>query len=114
MAFSSQTFLEFASHIDFPSPAQQSFLEECCYNAEKPTEELRSLLLDAVTTQTSPGVRYCGVQWANKLYPFSDASARYICVLAAGDKKVEVAEAGVNGLKPESFSGMPSVPTSCQ
>ena len=73
--------------------------------ADEPSEDLRELLLDAITTQTSPGVRYCSVQWANKLFPFAEPSARYICILAAGDKKTEVSEAGLLGLKPESSPG---------
>ena len=45
------------------------------------------LLLDAITTKTSSGVRFCAVQWAVRLFPFSDAAARYICMLAAADTK---------------------------
>ncbi len=73
--------------------------------AEEASEDLRELLLDAITTQMSPGVRYCSVQWATKLFPFPEPSARYICILAAGDKKTEVSEAGQNGLKPNNPTG---------
>jgi hypothetical protein len=66
-------------------------------------EDIRTLLLDGITTQTSSGVRFCSVQWATRLFPFSDATARYICVLAAADKKIEIREAGLNGLKQELF-----------
>ena len=66
-------------------------------------DDIRLLLLDAITTQTSSGVRLCAAQWAVRLFPFSDAAARYICILAAADTKIEVREAGVNGLKQELF-----------
>jgi hypothetical protein len=66
-------------------------------------ENIRALLLDGITTQTSSGVRFCAVQWATRLFPFSDATARYICMLAAADKKIEIREAGLNGLKQELF-----------
>ena len=88
-----------------PHESSQRMCSKAFLPVEKPSEELRALLLDAITTQTSPGVRYCGVQWATKLFPFSDPSARYICILAAGDKKIEVSEAGLDGLKPDSFAG---------
>lgn len=35
-------------------------------------------------------VRLCATQWANKLFPFDHPPARYICVVAAGDAKLEV------------------------
>jgi hypothetical protein len=35
-------------------------------------------------------VRMCAVQWANRLHPFSHVEARWICVLAAADTKLEV------------------------
>lgn len=66
-------------------------------------EDIRALLLDGITTQTSSGVRFCAVQWATRLFPFSDPTARYICMLACADKKIEIREAGVNGLKQEMF-----------
>lgn len=66
-------------------------------------EDIRALLLDGITTQTSSGVRFCAVQWATRLFPFWDATARYICILAAADKKVEIREAGLNGLKQDLF-----------
>ena len=66
-------------------------------------DDIRTLLLDGITTQMSSGVRFCSVQWAVRLFPFSDAAARYICMLAAADTKIEVREAGLNGLKQELF-----------
>ena len=42
-------------------------------------------------------MRLCAVQWANRLYPLSHVVARYICVLAAGDTKLEVRTLGEGG-----------------
>lgn len=46
-------------------------------------------------------VRLCAVQWAVKLFPYKHISARYICVLGAGDSKVEVADEAQRGLRKD-------------
>lgn len=42
----------------------------------------------------------CAVQWACRLFPFHHVSARWVCVLAAGDTKHEVREQAAAGLRP--------------
>ena len=64
---------------------------------------LRALLCEGLTQQHSPdGVRAACVRWLNALYPFSDPQCRALCVVAAGDPKLEVREAALSGLKPQS------------
>lgn len=50
-------------------------------------EKLIMLLLDSVAQEAHQS-RFCAVYWANRLFPFSEARARYICILAVADKKV--------------------------
>lgn len=45
-----------------------------------------------VTLLLQDTVRLCAVQWANRLYPLKHHAARYICILAAGDTKLEVGD----------------------
>ena len=66
-------------------------------------QDIKALLLEGIGNP-SEGVRLCSTQWATRLFPFADVEARYICVLAAADKKLEVRETGLNGLKQDTFS----------
>lgn len=52
----------------------------------------------------------CAVQWAVKLFPLSHIISRYICVIAAGDLKLEVREAALKGLNlhPSQTQGLGS------
>lgn len=60
---------------------------------------MQQLLLDSIAAPED-GRRLAAVHWAGKLYGFSDVPARYIGVLAAGDAKLEVREAGLASLQP--------------
>lgn len=60
---------------------------------------IQELLLEGIRNP-SEGVRFCAAQWAVRLFPFGDVTARYVCILAAADHKLEVREAGLNGMKP--------------
>lgn len=51
--------------------------------------EIEALLLENVAAADAMA-RFCAVQWATKLYPFKHAASRYICMLGAGDHKLEV------------------------
>jgi proteasome component ECM29 len=55
-------------------------------------------LVSAAAASPSDGVRAAAVRWARGLFPFASAPARYVCILAAGDAKLEVREEGVRGL----------------
>ncbi|KAG1660153.1 hypothetical protein FOA52_007810 [Chlamydomonas sp. UWO 241] len=61
-------------------------------------DELEALLLSSIASHKDT-VRVCAVQWANRLFPFTHAPARYVCVLATGDPKHEVREEGLRGLR---------------
>ena len=60
---------------------------------------IEQLLLGSITSPQEPS-RLCAVQWANRLFPFKNVPASYICALAAGDIKLEIREEGQSGLKP--------------
>ena len=75
-------------------------------------QDIKALLLEGIGNP-SEGVRLCSTQWATRLFPFADVEARYICVLAAADKKLEVREAGLNGLKQDTFSRAHTVGEGC-
>ena len=57
----------------------------CCTGDD--AEKMRLLLLQNVVSQQD-AARSCAVNWAARLFPFSDVPARYVCVLGAGDTKV--------------------------
>jgi len=63
-------------------------------------ERLIALLLDAScgAKKHSHQARFCAVYWANRLFPFSDVRARYVCLLAVADPKIEVREEAERGL----------------
>lgn len=65
---------------------------------------VQALLLRTVTSPEE-AVRGAAVQWAVRLYPFAHAPARYICILAAGDVRYSIAEAGLAGLQPPAPRG---------
>ena len=71
-----------------------------CYAAEA-FERIEGLLLHSIASPLE-APRLCAVQWARTLYPFDSPAARWICVLAAGDVKLEVREAGAKGLQAPS------------
>ncbi len=57
-------------------------------------------LLQAAAASGDEAPRLAATQWAVRLFPFGHVPARYICVLAAGDAKLELREAGAAGLAP--------------
>eukprot|EP00873_Tetraselmis_striata_P043262 jgi/Tetstr1/463526/TSEL_008405.t1 len=59
---------------------------------------IHDLLLQSIKSAQEP-TRLCAVQWAVKLYSFNHIASRYVCMLAAGDFKLEVREEGLQGLK---------------
>lgn len=66
---------------------------------------MEKLLLEAVAAKEE-AARLCAAQWAQRLFAFDHVPARYICVVAAGDTKLEVREAGLAGLdKPKPQLG---------
>ena len=60
--------------------------------------ELEALLLESVASQQE-AAKLCAAQWASRLFTLSHVPSRYVCVIAAGDAKLEVREAGGAGLK---------------
>lgn len=60
--------------------------------------ELEALLLESVASQQE-AAKLCAAQWASRLFPLSHVPSRYVCVIAAGDAKLEVREAGSAGLQ---------------
>ena len=60
--------------------------------------ELEALLLESVAAQQE-AAKLCAAQWASRLFPLSHVPSRYVCVIAAGDAKLEVREAGSPGLQ---------------
>lgn len=44
-------------------------------------------------------MRLCAAQWANRLFPHSHVQARWACVLACADSKLEVRDEGARGLR---------------
>ncbi|KAL6762246.1 proteasome stabiliser-domain-containing protein [Haematococcus lacustris] len=74
-------------------------------------EELGELLLTSITSPKD-AVRLCAVQWANRLFPFNTVQARWLCVLAAGDSKLEVREEAARGLRLSPATLLPLAPVS--
>ncbi|KAL3147888.1 hypothetical protein ABBQ32_002606 [Trebouxia sp. C0010 RCD-2024] len=60
---------------------------------------IEQLLLGSITSPQEAS-RLCSAQWANRLFPFQHVPARYICMLATGDAKLEIREEGQGGLNP--------------
>jgi proteasome component ECM29 len=65
--------------------------------ADEHRVSLEQLLIESIQSPKD-AVRSCAVQWANRVFPKSHALSRYICILAAGDLKIEVKEEGLKGL----------------
>ncbi|KAK9810293.1 hypothetical protein WJX72_008148 [[Myrmecia] bisecta] len=61
--------------------------------------KIEGLLLDSIASPQEAS-RLCAVQWAVRLFPFDHLPARYICILGAGDHKLEIREGALKGLKP--------------
>ena len=62
--------------------------------------QLLDLLLDAASSSQHEAVRSCAATWACRLFPGDHPRSRWICLLAAGDDKLSVREAGEAGLEP--------------
>ncbi|KAJ3334655.1 hypothetical protein HDU91_002616 [Kappamyces sp. JEL0680] len=60
-------------------------------------EAVKDILLDNIDKDTVQA-RFSAVRYANRIFPFSDPFARYICLLAVADAKLEVQEEGLKGL----------------
>lgn len=71
-------------------------------SGEAPAAVLEDLhgLLEAAATSSEPRVRQAALDWAVRVFPFSDVRARYICIQLVGDPRVEVRELARNGLRP--------------
>lgn len=75
--------------------------------------QIEQLLVGSISSPQEAS-RLCAAQWANRLFPFKHVPARYICVMAAGDAKLEVREEGQSGLalpKPPTGSATGMTPT---
>ena len=85
-----------------------------CQYLNVPGEEaarLEALLLQSIASPQE-ATRLAAASWAHRLLPFSCPSARYISILAAGDAKLDVREAGAMGLQlPQS--GAHPTPSAC-
>ena len=71
--------------------------------ADEAFQRIEGLLLHSIASPLE-APRLCAVQWARTLYRPSSPVACWICVLAAGDTKLEVREAGNKGLLPPAKS----------
>lgn len=60
-------------------------------------KEIEGLLLKNVKASESEA-RFCAVLWATRLYPFSHAPSRFLCMLGAGDTKLDIREMAQQGL----------------
>eukprot|EP01135_Chromosphaera_perkinsii_P004716 Nk52_evm27s294 gene=Nk52_evmTU27s294 len=60
---------------------------------------LETLLLKSVEEEHKPQLRLAAVQFANALFELKDIPARYVCLLGAGDKKDEVKDEAMRGLR---------------
>lgn len=68
------------------------------------SDEIEALLLTYIKSKED-ACRFCAVQWACNLFAPRHAAARYICMLGAGDAKLEVrevAEASLKGRRPSN------------
>ena len=72
-------------------------------NAGESATAIESLLLNNIGSEHQ-AARFCSVRWASQLFPFSHVPARYICLLGAGDEKLDVREAALSGLRPSKAS----------
>jgi hypothetical protein len=61
--------------------------------------ELQTMLLDLVH-HDERRVRLCAVQCMNRLFPFNDVKARYMCLSLLNDASVEVRDEAKRGLAP--------------
>lgn len=59
------------------------------------------LLLESAASEQE-AAKLCAAQWAARLFPLTHVPTRYVCVIAAGDSKLEVREAGSAGLQAPS------------
>ena len=64
---------------------------------------MQALLLESMGHRED-AVRMAALQWALKLFPFSHVPARYIALLAAGDARFQLCEAGLEGLSPDKYA----------
>ena len=60
-------------------------------------KEVESLLFENIKASESEA-RFCSVLWATRLYPFSHAPSRFICMLGVGDVKLDIREMAQQGL----------------
>jgi len=70
-------------------------------------DELCSLLTQAVAAPAE-AVRVCAAVWAGRLFPRGHVRSRWVCVLAAGDGRLAVREAGEAGLSVVGIGGASS------
>lgn len=60
-------------------------------------KEVESLLLENARAPESEA-RFCSMLWATRLYPFSHAPSRFLCMLGAADVKLDIREMAQQGL----------------
>ncbi|KAF9112407.1 hypothetical protein BGX27_003449 [Mortierella sp. AM989] len=63
-------------------------------------EDIKRILsiIEANTNKDEHQARFCAVKFANALFPFSDISSKYVCLMTIADTKLEIREEAKRGL----------------
>ncbi|KAF9342618.1 hypothetical protein BGX26_007180, partial [Mortierella sp. AD094] len=64
---------------------------------EDDTQRILSII-EANTNKDEHQARFCAVKYANALFPFSDISSKYVCLMTVADEKLEIREEAKRGL----------------
>lgn len=77
---------QIAGPVTHQSPTPTTTAAAAAAAADEVLAGVRQLLLDSIQAPHE-SVRMVALQWALKLFPFSDVPARYVCILGAADTR---------------------------
>jgi Proteasome stabiliser len=77
----------------------QQIDDVCAAAAGEVAQRIEALLLEAMAGP-QPTARLAALKWANRVFDFHDEAPRYLCVLGAGDDRLDVREEAAAGLQP--------------
>ncbi|KAF7850461.1 hypothetical protein BT93_L5473 [Corymbia citriodora subsp. variegata] len=70
-------------------------------------KDLEALLLENLKQEQSE-VRFCAVRWATILFDLQHCPSRFLCMLGAGDDKLDIREMALEGLFPGNNNQQPT------
>ncbi|KAF9962710.1 hypothetical protein BGZ70_007955 [Mortierella alpina] len=100
---------DFFGHLTTETPNMRTYIQEALctmLDAFSPIQEWATAadiarilsIIENNINKEEHQARFCAVKYATGLFPFSDVTSKYICLMTVADSKLEIREEAKNGL----------------